>query len=130
MHMHTHCGRLSLCLHIFTVSLTLSGGLLPDAWVAAAPIAVTSLADPGTGGCTPKECTLREALAAAQAGDTITFAPALFARGPGRILLTAGELVLTTDLTLQGPGGRRLTLDGNQASRVLRIAAGVEVTIA
>src|SRR5215207_10521215 len=34
---------------------------------------VNSLADPGSGGCTNSECTLREAIAAAQDGDVITF---------------------------------------------------------
>lgn len=87
----------------------------------AAPLVVTSLADPGTGGCTPADCTLREAIAAAPAGATITFAPALFTAGPGTIVLTAGELLLNKDMTIRGPGQQLLSLSGNRASRVVRI---------
>ena len=89
----------------------LSGGLMGTP--TATTREVTSLADPGTGTCTPAACTLRQALASAQAGDTITFAPVLFANGSGRLRLTAGALIIATDLTIQGPGQRRLILDGN-----------------
>jgi CSLREA domain-containing protein len=108
--------------------------LISDGWSlrpgeAATTIVVTSLADPGNGTCTKAACTLREALAAAQAGDRITFDPALFTQGPCTITLTAGELVIDKDLRLTGPGSRQLAIHGNGASRVVRIPAGAVVTI-
>ncbi|HYN88120.1 MAG TPA: CSLREA domain-containing protein, partial [Ardenticatenaceae bacterium] len=36
-------------------------------------ITVNSLADPGDGRCNPAECTLREAITSAAAGDSIDF---------------------------------------------------------
>src|SRR6185369_5237185 len=66
--------------------------------------------------CPGPNCTLRGALAAAAPGDTIQFS-ALF-NTPQTISLTAGELALDKDVTLQGPGANLLTVSGNQVSRV------------
>ncbi len=49
---------------------------------------------------------LREALATACAGSTITFA----ANVRGTLTLTSGELTMARNLTLQGPGARLLTI--------------------
>jgi len=57
-------------------------------------------------------CSLREAIAYAAPGDTIDFAVT------GTITLTSGELVITNDLTINGPGATNLTVSGNNASRV------------
>src|SRR5262245_33503970 len=57
---------------------------------------------------------LREAIFATNlvgGSDTIDFAPALTAGGPARILLTQGEINITDDLTINGPGADLLTLD-------------------
>ena len=70
--------------------------------------------------------TLREALIAAnqdtvadavegiQAGngsDTIMFASELFTQGSASIVLSAGELLVSTDLEIEGPGDSLLTID-------------------
>jgi hypothetical protein len=78
---------------------------------------VHNLADSGPG-------SLRQAVldANAQPGaDVIRFAPA--ARD-GTIALTGGELSITDDLTINGPGARRLTISGNDASRVFSVSGG------
>jgi hypothetical protein len=83
---------------------------------------VRSLADSGPG-------SLRQAVldADAQPGhSTIRFADRLH----GTIALTSGELGLTADLTIHGPGENRITVSGNHASRIFDISAGVTVTIA
>jgi hypothetical protein len=67
---------------------------------------------------------LRDAIARAEAGDTIRFAPAL--RG-ATLPLTAGELAITRPLTIQGSGQ---ALDADGRSRVLRIEGASGVTIA
>src|SRR5262245_25997935 len=83
---------------------------------------VENLADSGPG-------SLRQAVLDANANpgaDLIRFAPA--ASG-GTIARTGGELGLTGDLTIDGPGAERLTVSGNHASRVFEVPAGVTVTI-
>src|SRR5437016_3576332 len=58
---------------------------------------VTSTADDGLG-------SLRSAIANAAAGETITFGIT------GTITLTSGELLITNDLTIAGPGASLLTI--------------------
>jgi hypothetical protein len=82
---------------------------------------VKNLADSGPG-------SLRQAVldADAQPGpDTIRFAHVLH----GTITLTSGELDVTGDLTIQGPGEHRLTVSGNHASRIFDISSGATATI-
>ena len=72
---------------------------------------------------------LREAITnanGAPGADLISFAPA--ARD-GTIALTGGQLSITDDLTIDGPGAGRLAVSGNDASRVFQISSGVAVTI-
>ena len=72
---------------------------------------------------------LREAIAAANANpgaDLIAFAPA--ARD-GAIALTSGELAITDDVRIDGPGAGRLAVSGSDASRVFRIGSGAAVSI-
>src|SRR5262245_61507357 len=71
---------------------------------------------------------LRQALADAQKGDTIDFAPDL--RGQ-TIRLTSGELVVDKSLDVEGLGAADLAVSGNDASRVFDISGdGVAVTLA
>jgi hypothetical protein len=59
---------------------------------------------------------LREAIFAANlvdGPDEIRFAPALTASGPATILLTQGELAISDDLTITGPGADLLTIDAS-----------------
>lgn len=82
---------------------------------------VHSLADSGPG-------SLRNAILAANASpgaDVIRFARAV----RGTIALTGGELNVTDDLRIDGPGAGRLTVSGGHAGRVLRVDnADVAVT--
>jgi hypothetical protein len=48
----------------------------------------------------------------------------------GTITLTSGELDITNDLTIQGPGADQLTVSGGEASRVFDLSAsGIDVTL-
>jgi len=70
----------------------------------ASTLSVTNANDGGAG-------SLRGVLAAAAAGDTITFDPGAFpANGNTVINLTGGRLSITKDLTIQGPGAGGVTL--------------------
>jgi hypothetical protein len=85
----------------------------------AATITVTNTNDSGAG-------SLRQAIASAASGDTITFAPSV----TGPIILTSGELPIATSLEIDGPSGGRQAIDGNKSSRVFEISAGATVTLA
>jgi uncharacterized delta-60 repeat protein len=58
--------------------------------------------------------------------NLIQFAPGAY----GTITLTSGELLITDDLFISGPGATNVIVDGNHASRVLHIDSGKTVTIA
>jgi hypothetical protein len=78
-----------------------AGSALP-----ATTIVVTNTNDSGSG-------SLRDALAAANDGDTID------ATGvSGTILLTSGELQINHNVTINGPGAGNLAVNGNATSRV------------
>lgn len=65
---------------------------------------------------------LRQTIAGAEAGDTITFGPALSGQ---TILLTSGQITRGKNLTIDAstlPGG--ITLSGNHASRLFEVNAG------
>lgn len=82
----------------------------------AATLQVSTLADNGPG-------SLRQIIANANAGDTITFAV------QGILTLTSGPITITTDLTINGPGAADLIISGNTITRVLQIAPDSEVTL-
>jgi hypothetical protein len=87
-----------------------------------ATFTVLNLADSGLG-------SLRAAIADANANpgaDRIRFAAA--ARD-GTIPLSSGQLSITDDLHIDGPGADRLAVSGNDASRVFQIGSGVAVSI-
>src|SRR5258708_21560999 len=89
-------------------------------WLAkpglAATLTVTNTNDSGAG-------SLRQATADAMPGDTINFA------ATGVITLTNGELLVTNDLTVLGPGATNLAVSGNNSSRVLEVSSTATVTI-
>ena len=85
--------------------------------VQAATLTVTSTADSGPG-------SLRAVLKSARNGDTINFAVT------GTILLTGGELLVSKNVKILGPGAGNLALNGNHATRVFRAASGTTTTIA
>jgi hypothetical protein len=84
----------------------------------AATITVTNTTDSGPG-------SLRAAIAAAAANDTIMFA----VNFPATITLTAGELLVNKSLTISGPGPTNLTITANSASRVFHIDTSTTVNI-
>ena len=74
-------------------------------------ITVTNTADSGAG-------SLRNAIATAQAGDTIVFSPNLANQ---TITLTTGNLIINQSLTIDAAAAPGLTVSGNNASRVIDI---------
>lgn len=86
----------------------------------------TGDSDDGICGTGIGECTLREAMDAANAdadASEITFDNSVFGSAQ-TITLAMGELAITTETTISGPGADLLTIDANRASRLLRIDDG------
>jgi Tol biopolymer transport system component len=86
----------------------------PSTWT------VTTTADSGRG-------SLRAVIAAAFSGDRIVFDSSLQGQ---TITLTSGELAISKDLDIEGPGADQLAVSGNHQSRVFDISGGAAVTIA
>ena len=83
--------------------------------------------DHDDGTCGTTDCTLREAVGAANrdgAGmDNITFDAKVFGSAQ-TITLAQGEIAITAAVSIEGPGARLLTIDAGGASRIFNIGAG------
>jgi hypothetical protein len=93
-----------------TLLLALALGGLGAPSARAAGATVTNLNDSGPG-------SLRQAIADASAGSTITFSVG------GTIALTSGELTIAKDLTISGPGAASLSISGGRT----QLGGGVRV---
>lgn len=87
-------------------------------------------ADSGNGTCATSggECTLRAAIEEANdlaGADTINFAPSV----SGTITLGGTQLIISSDIDLNGPGAGTLTVDANRASRVFNITNSGDATV-
>lgn len=88
------------------------------------PIMVTKAEDTNDGLCSATDCSLREAIMAANTapGDDIILVPV------GVYTLALGELGASSDVTVNGAGAASTVIDGNGASRVFNITGDVIVT--
>jgi predicted outer membrane repeat protein len=75
-------------------------------------ITVTSTADSGAG-------SLRAAITAAKAGDTVNFASGLANK---KITLTTGGIDIAKNVTIDGSGAPNLTISGNNSSRIFFVS--------
>jgi fibronectin-binding autotransporter adhesin len=94
-------------------------------WVAAleerallSTLTVTNDNDSGTG-------SLRGALAAAVAGDSIKFAHSAY----GTITLSSGPLEIQSNVKINGPGAKNVTINGNHTFQDLLVAANVTASV-
>jgi len=90
------------------------GGVVPR--TPGATFTVTTLADDGPG-------SLRAAISNSSAGDAVYFVT------NGVIVLTNGELVVSHDLDIYGPGPTNLAVSGNFSSRVFNVSNEAVVNI-
>ena len=72
---------------------------------------VSTLEDENDGDFSQGDLSLREAIAQAESGDTITFDPNL---SDGTIVLTSDDLIIDKSLTIKGLGADRLTIDAGE----------------
>jgi CSLREA domain-containing protein len=97
-----------------TVTPTASGQIL----------VVNKLVDTDDGKCDPQDCSLREAIAGATWGATITFVPGT----KGTIALTK-PLIIDKNLTISGPGPKSsaLILSGEGKTHVMESSAALSI---
>ena len=88
-------------------------------------IVVSILEDENDGDFSEGDLSLREAIATAESGDTITFDSSL---SGGTITLVDGELTIDKSLTIQGLDAGNTTIDADGNSRVFNINDGNEDT--
>jgi hypothetical protein len=113
-------GRLRLAGGLVGVAVALAASAAP---AQAATFTVTNTNDSGAG-------SLRQAILDANASpgaDTITFGVGV----TGTITVTSGELLITDDLTITGPGAANLTISGTgyPPHRDMEVAAGTTVAL-
>ncbi|MFO7537148.1 MAG: CSLREA domain-containing protein, partial [Chloroflexota bacterium] len=97
---------------------------------------VNSTADPGDGVCTPTDCTLREAIIAANNmfGPVTIYLPAgnitLAVPGRGEDGALWGDLDITNELIIIGKGQMATIIDGGQFDRIIHVLPGANVILA
>ena len=92
---------------------------------AIAPFVVTTTADHDDGTCNASDCTLREAINAANAAvgtNTIIFGNGV--NGTITLQSALGTLTVTDSVIIMGPGARFLSVSGNGAIRVFSFNTG------
>ena len=113
-----------------TVALlwTLGVGQLPTAY--AASYTVTRGDDPPPDGCNPGDCSLREAVIAANTNagpDTITLPPdtyILSIAGTGEDAAQTGDLDITESVNINGAGRDTTMIDANRIDSVFHVLTG------
>ncbi|GAB4273120.1 MAG: hypothetical protein Kow0080_20360 [Candidatus Promineifilaceae bacterium] len=108
-----------------SLSFSLSMTLLVLLWLVvqpayAATITVNTAVDENDGSCVDGDCSLRDAVATAVAGDTIEI-PA------GSYTLTLGQITLSQNIALTGVGGTPEI--GLGSSRIFQVDSGATVTL-
>jgi hypothetical protein len=106
---------LALTLGLFFLFLQFLLAVLP---ARAVDLTVLNTNDSGSG-------SLRQAIADAGHGDTILFDNSLNGQ---TITLTSGQLLITKNLTISGPGAKLLAISGYNASRVFWITSTVTIS--
>jgi CSLREA domain-containing protein len=104
---------------IFLTSIAMAFSLVvitPVQPVHASTLIVNTLNDEADFSCVDGDCSLRDAIfAAGVSGDVITFSVT------GTIPLTLGQLTISKDITISGPGAGLLTISGEDDFRVFFI---------
>ncbi len=113
--------------HLITVRVTDDCGDWADTTLTvyvSGSLTVTKTADTNDGTC-DTDCSLREAVAAAAAGDTIVFSPRF---STTQTITIATEIVIPRSMTISGPGATKLKITSNYASRIFSTNGNVAIS--
>ncbi len=122
----------TVLLGIFLVLMILPQIITPT--FSGQKLVVNTLTDTDDGACDALHCSLREAIASASWGATITFSPGL----TGTILLNEkpndplhNRLHITKSVRIDGPGPKSsaITLDGDNAHSIIYVVGNREHTV-
>jgi CSLREA domain-containing protein len=92
----------------------------------ASTITVTTAQDESDGSCSDGDCSLRDAIALANPGDTIDFN--IPGTPPAEIKLNS-ELTIGKQLTVSGPGWDHVRISGQSTVRAFNVSSGVTFEI-
>jgi hypothetical protein len=118
MFMKTHTSKF---FHTILAFILITGmlGFAPVHSAKASTLTVVNTSDSGAG-------SLRQAIANASSGDTITFDSSL----SGQTITLASTLVIDKNLTIDGSAlSSKINISGNSTVRVFEVATGVVVTM-
>ena len=104
------------------VSMLIIFSVVTPKQAQAATLTVNTLIDENDGSCSDGDCSLRDAIQVAAAGDTITFSVG------GTMVLNLGQLYIGKNLTISGPGPGSLTVDGSHNNNIFYVS-GTNVNI-
>ncbi len=104
--------------YYFRANNTCGWGNQGSADVTITPTVVLNTNDNGSG-------SLRDMVSCATANDIITFSLPLMSQ----ITLTSGQINITKNLTITGPGITNLSISGNNVSRLFHIEPGTTLTL-
>ena len=108
-------GRNFFTLGILVMIMALAPVFLSYPVRASTTWVVNSLGDVALGTCSHGWCSIRDAIALASSGDTITFSVT------GTINLNNGVLKIEKDLTINGPGAGILSINGTGYHQVFQV---------
>jgi CSLREA domain-containing protein len=126
--------RRAAALALVTGYLAVTLPATPAAAVTVS-LVVTRADDPVPNGCAVGDCSLREAIIAANGSsgaDSITLDPVSYVlslAGAGEGAAATGDLDITSPVTLTGGGAGLTTIDGSDLDRVFDVATGSSLTL-
>jgi CSLREA domain-containing protein len=128
-------GKIHIFLLVSSMSLISFSTTSGLKWAYSSEFIVTKTLDTADGSCDASDCSLREAVIAANASagpDTITLSPGVYTlsiTGTQEDSAQTGDLDITDDLILTGNTEEDTVIDGGSIDRVLQVMEGVEIHI-
>ncbi len=107
-----------LAVMLSVLASLVAPGFAVSSALASGPVVTTAVDEDD--GCAVGDCSLREAIAAAGAGSTITFSA-------DYAITLSSELLIDKNLTIDG-GTRVISISGNDAVRVFHVSTDTHVT--
>ncbi len=109
-----------VCILAIIISLL---AVTPASPAYAASLTVNTLVDENDHSCLDGDCSLRDAVEVANNADTISFSVT------GVINLSLGNINISKNINITGPGANLLTINANSASRIFIMTTNITTSI-